>query len=794
MSPDNSTPPSKQATSPPVQAESETILELEAAHKPIGTQESSRPEPPPAQFLFEMEGSIPGVPDQQKHKAEPPKEKVNTAPNPGKLQRTFTDTLRQAGPYYYTPPSPVADVKEEVEIVNDVGSKGVKSKSSEIAPETSVAGMSTEAGVIHASDAEQKESADLSNSAGNTETVPGTDKIPDDRESGPYSYTTTQTKDFSPNPDRIPDDRISRSYSYTPTQTNDFKPKPDKKMLFADVWWFTHIDVPDFRICGYCFEKHIRYTNFSSSFAGRLESKDLKLRCSFGAPRVLEQLWPQAVRTKDLSPVKEYMERRVRIPDCRGVTGVTGKDASGVRWFKMRNNDVPEFLICEACLEEQALGRTFETQFMPYLEQQGQNQTWSCDMALAYLRRGFSQAVKMADWSVFSRAAARRLALPQCEGVKGVKAGSRQWYSPAKPIDGVVICEACYDDFLAFSEFEQEFVERPVQIVGFNNLWSCDLSAIGVKNAVDVIRMNHDFTPMRTVLGTLAVTPPCAAGPISSTTWYSLASNSENFDICPTCYTGLFAILGLSHLCRPTTSAQPSERVCDFSNHSPRFMQYITRWIAAVNSPTALPDLLNYISHFAAQPPCAGSASAQNRQWYLLNGAAADLVACTDCHAAAIATTPLAHLLTPTAARDPLPRVCDMYSANMRMRWQQLCADPSAASLDAFVAYSRHRHRVYAETVPRCRELVALARVRAEQHSLATTMSSHYSFMNGITAPSSRITYGAAPLYTYSYGGYETPYGAQAAAAGAAGVNLLMEQMGDTQKVAMLEARWKEVE
>ncbi|EOD50703.1 hypothetical protein GTA08_BOTSDO10518 [Neofusicoccum parvum] len=223
-------------------------------------------------------------------------------------------------------------------------------------------------------------------------------------------------------------------------------------------------------------------------------------------------------------------------------------------------------------------------------------------------------------------------------------------------------------------------------------------------------------------------------------------------------------------------------------------MQYITRWIAAVNSPTALPDLLNYISHFAAQPPCAGTAAAQNRQWYLLNGAAADLVACTDCYAAAIATTPLAHLLTRTAASDPLPRVCDMYSSNMRTRWQQLCADPSAASLDAFVAHSRHRHRVYAETVPRCRELVALARVRAEQHSLANTMSSHYSFMNGITAPSSRITYGAAPLYTYSYGGYETPYGAQAAAAGAAGVNLLMEQMGDTQKVAMLEARWKEVE
>ncbi|KAH7026939.1 hypothetical protein B0J12DRAFT_584641 [Macrophomina phaseolina] len=573
---------------------------------------------------------------------------------------------------------------------------------------------------------------------------------------------------------------------------------------YADVFYFHHKDVADFWLCGFCFETRIRHTEFASSFEGGIKPKDNKLKCSFGAPRMLENLWPHALQTKDLKPVKEYMEKRVRIKDCYGATGVLGQNAQGVRWFGMRNNDVPGFLACEACYEEMLVGTTFQDNFAFYPHAQGPEDKWSCDLALEYIRHGLVRALKTSDWNAFVSMASRRTFIPACAGTQGVAAHSRKWYKPANPIEGVVTCEACHLDYFGFTQFDQHFIDCPVQDDSASNPWSCDLAPIPVKNAIEAAKKNSDFAPIHATLTSLATIPICANGAVSSNTWYNLTDGTPNFDVCPTCYTGLFACVGLSHLFRPSTTSQTTTRICDLSQHSPRFKEYITNYLSLVNTPGGLPTFLAHIARYAPIPKCARRDPVRNQRWHLLNGLAADLVVCDECHASFTSVTPLADLLVawpPSSSSpnnnnnnntttDPVPRVCDMYSATMRARWTGLCAtynpsNPSTtASLDAFVAFSRHRHRVYEETMPHCRELLQAARLRGEQQRLANTMATHYHSMGLMTGGTG---YGL-------HGGYGGLYAGQAAAAGAQGVGLMMETGADMGRVAVLEKRWEEVE
>lgn len=716
-----------------------------------------------------MEGSTPGMPEQKHLSEERKKVEPTRGPVPEKLQRTFTDTLRQAGPYFYTPPVQAA-VQEETS--SEKEPSGVNAEPTETSPNaTPDLGVRPESEARPPPHANASRRQDSTSHGGEETPLAG---------AAPRCYYLK-----IPNPPaNIPTEQPGGYFV-------PYKCEYPEVNTYADVFWFNHIDVPDFCTCGFCFETRIRQTAFASSFTGRMESKNLKLRCSFGAPRMADALWPQALQTGDLERVKGYMERRVQITNCHGVGGVLGKDASGVRWFAMRGNEIPGFISCEACLEEKVIGTSFQDRFVPYSQPQGPDQKWACDLAIEYLRHGLSHALEASDWNAFVSMASHRVSIPACEGTKGVLAGSRKWYKPANNIPGVVICETCYVDQFGFTPFERNFVENPVQKEMASNQWSCDIAPISVKNAIEAAKMNNDFTPIQTTLSSLASNPICSAGAIASKTWYNLANNATNFDACETCYTGLFACLGLSHLFRAATTPQATTRICDLSLHSPRFKEYAFLYLAVINTPTGESAFLSHVSRFANIPSCSRRDPARNRRWRLLNGLAADLVVCEECHADFTEPTSLAHLLTPwppsPTDSDPIPRVCDMYSPNMRARWSQLCAatahDPSSsAPLDAFVAFSQHRHRVYEETMPQCRELLQVAKMRSQQHEVAGAMSSHYHSM---------------ALMTGGYGwggGHGGLYGGQAAAAGAQGVQLMMEMQADVRKVAVLEGRWEAVE
>lgn len=844
-----------------------TPVQQQQYSTPVQQQQQHQPPPvevpPPPAFVFEMEGSTPSVfdaqqpPQPQKPKEEVPvpvqakREEEDEQRPPEKLQRTFTDTLRQAGPYFYNPqpqsqqsrppPPSVEEVEDEEALLSGKGAG-----SDGAAADTETARPSWEGRKVEERPA--RKASPPVEPAAEPQRIPSPRVEPvvkPPRKASPpvepvfrppRTASPPVAKPWKPTVNRPKPLEGAKPYGYClkipnpptniPTeQTADYsvpyKCNYPEVIGYADLFWFSHMDVPDFRICGHCFEKHIRHSEFAHSFTGSIVSKELKPRCSFGAPRMLEQLWPQALRTRDLGQVKAYMESRTQLPHCHGIKGVAGKDAPHVRWYTMRNNEVPGLLVCEACLEEQVVGTAFAAMFAPYQEPQGQDQTWACDLAVSYLRRAFDRALTLSNWSFFVTPAANRLSLPPCEGVvKGVKAGSRPWYAPTRPIDGTVVCEACYLDHLALTQFDTSFTARPVAPADAENLWSCDFASLAVKSAYDIALMTKSFTPLHQTLTSLSTTGPCAAGPLASRTWYKLSSSpSSDFDVCPTCYTGLFAAFPgasnpLAALLSPHTTAQPTNRVCDFAPaHAPRFMPYAHAYLAAVNAPGQTAAYVATITRLSAVPPCARRDRVRNGRWYLLNGAAAaDLVVCHDCYPAAVEGTALASLLVPwppgsdgdASKTDPVPRVCDMYSEAMRARWGALCRDVVAAAeggdargaegaVEAFVEFARYRHRVYEQTVPVCQELLRQARARGERQRMANQMSSLYHQMDMTSRLSASTMWG--------YGGYGvvggyggSMYAGQAAAAGAQATGLMIEGMGDVARVEELEGRWREVE
>ncbi|KAB2568837.1 Lysine-rich arabinogalactan protein 19 [Lasiodiplodia theobromae] len=874
-------PGQQQQYSTPVQQQYGTPVQQQQQYS-TPVQQQQQPPPPvevprPPAFVFEMEGSTPGVfnaqqpPQTQKPKEEVPvsvqakREEEEHPPPAEKLQRTFTDTLRQAGPYFYNPkpqqqqrppPPSVEEVEDEEPLLaaRETGSGGAAAVETETA-RPSWEGRKVEERPPRKTSPPVEPAVRLQRAASPPAAKPQRAPSPrvesvvkPPRQASPPIEPVFRppkaasppiapvVKPWKPAVDRPKPLEGAKPYGYylkipnPPTnipsdQTADYsvpyKCNYPEVIGYADLFWFSHIDVPDFRICGHCFEKHIRHTEFTHSFTGSIVSKELKPRCSFGAPRILEQLWPQALRTRDLGQVKDYMESRTKLPHCHGIKGVAGRDATHVRWFTMRNNEVPGLLVCEACLEEQVIGTAFAPMFAPYAEPQGQDQTWACDLAVSYLRRAFDRALTLSNWSFFVTPAANRLSQPPCEGVvKGVKAGSRAWYAPTRTIEGIVVCEACYLDHLALTRFDHDFTARPVAPADAENLWSCDLASLAVKSALDIALMTSSFTPLHQTLTSLSNTGPCAAGPLASRTWYRLTSSpSSDFDICPTCYTGLFAAFPpasnpLAPVLAPTTTAQPTSRVCDFApGHASRFMPYAHAYLAAVNAPNQVATYITTITRLSSVPPCARRDRVRNGRWWLLGGAgAADLVACHDCHASAIAGTALAGLLTAwppgsdadAGTTDPVPRVCDMYSEQMRARWGALCRDVVASAesgdargaegaVEAFVEFARYRHRVYEQTVPVCVELLKQARARGERQRMANEMSSLYHQMDMTSRLSASTMWGYGSYGVIGgYGG--SVYAGQAAAAGAQGVGLMIEGMGDVAKVEELEGRWREVE
>lgn len=587
---------------------------------------------------------------------------------------------------------------------------------------------------------------------------------------------------------------------------------PSGENLLHDAFWFRHIDVPGFSICSRCFEFCIRGSIFELDFAGKLEPGQTDAaRCMFGVPRVADQLWPEATMTRDLQSVKTYMEARARMPNCRGTAGVSRTALVGLKWYQTKHDAIPGLVACEACYNAFIVGSSFERRFDLHDYQPTQDRTWACDIAIPHLIRAFAEYSEVNDWSKFVVAANNRLSKPACAGYNAVRSTSREWYGIIFGDISVVICETCFLDSMALTAFDKQYKPKLLPKENKETQLICDLAIPALKVAYGAALGYEKHDIFWNTCKVQIKTPMCRGAGMAGVQWYTLKGGCDNFDVCPTCYSGFVCAFGMQIYFQPQKKWSPgTTKMCDFCAEAPHFAKTIMRYHIALETP----DQEQFITHtrrMASISLCTGVKQQVARFWRI--GLRGDpMSVCPACFEDVLRDKPLSHYFN--LESSPGKHLCELYSANMRRRWRavqeasavQNVRDanndflPDETALANFIAYREHRTQVFIETVPVMEQLLAAAQMRLFQQQRLNQNSSFYSNLDRMSSAASGIHYGPLPAYTTTYGnasvgyGFATPWGVEGAEYGRQAAAVAGQGGGDFARVAYLEARWKEVE
>ncbi|KPM43292.1 hypothetical protein AK830_g3298 [Neonectria ditissima] len=202
-----------------------------------------------------------------------------------------------------------------------------------------------------------------------------------------------------------------------------------------DLDWFYHPNVPSYLICGRCYIDHIYDTSFGDVFAKTFYNDKKPRRCLFGARRMKDKLWPEAVSSRNIGPAVEFMEKRANMNDCPQAAMKENET-----WYT--TTEIPGMTMCKACFEDDLMATPFGNHFQQRTAAQA-----FCDSTTWYVRRIFENCAKTNDWAAFAEGVKMRIQLPACPKQAAIKANDRAWFKSSRGPEGLQVCVACYYDY-----------------------------------------------------------------------------------------------------------------------------------------------------------------------------------------------------------------------------------------------------------------------------------------------------------------------------------------------------------
>ncbi|KAL4882190.1 hypothetical protein BJY04DRAFT_217511 [Aspergillus karnatakaensis] len=552
--------------------------------------------------------------------------------------------------------------------------------------------------------------------------------------------------------------------------------------------WYIHPQVPDFTICAYCYEKHIRSSNFEGFFNCWNSPPGSKPDCFFSSPRVEEVLWPRALQSSSLTEILNFFSHRLNLSvrSCPGEgKGVAATEA--VKWYQLSSqhrDKFPMFAACEACYEDVLLASPLRDAFAQCTEPQASDTLWACDVAVPYIEK---LALKT-DLDTFISGASHHLNLPACEKQgKLVPLRSRKWYHPRSAPD-LTICEHCYNDFAFHTPFKDAF--QPFNPLTLSQR-RCILGYFQSRAVWAEALLQKSLPIWTSSMTAFTQTPACTLEIPVGTLTYQI-TGVANFDICQSCYVGLIQPYGLSHFFHrlPPSNTTAEPRACDLNPAHPRFASYAYKLDEALITAT-FSVFANYVSRTSTLTPCPGINLVKGRQWYGLP----ECRICPSCYEDVIRNTSLSHHFpdrpeTLSTSRLGEPGVnCDMFSARMRGKYRSACENNDFST---FLQFASYRATIYAQTVPEMRRLVQQAKLDLNMQRMHNTTSSFYNSMDGASAwqYNHNVRYTGAGVG----GSFATPWGVTGAQEGNAAWGYMQGIQGMSARVRQLEGLWKTVE
>ncbi|KAI0873686.1 hypothetical protein GGS24DRAFT_490590 [Hypoxylon argillaceum] len=551
--------------------------------------------------------------------------------------------------------------------------------------------------------------------------------------------------------------------------------------------WYTHHRAPKFPICPYCYETHIRGSRFAAEFRGSFCDDGEARACGFSGSRMKESLWNLALSSGSLDCVIEYMTLRPPIPDCVGVGGAKGD--AGIKWYRAKNHAIPAMVVCQACYEDHILShpRFGEEHFEPNTIEHAADQIWACDIALPYIYREYMVRAATNDWPAFVEGVTARLSMPPCPGTKTVYPSTRKWFTPTNGPQGLLICATCYCDYILLTGQDGTWRDAGDNLVAiFGASVACDFGAqFNLRMLAARTLETRDHALFWKGVEAVAREPTCGAR-MQGAAWYTLRSDPAGFEICGACYASLVESTGVAHhfmrKAAPAAGTPDSGGItCSFNPAVARFGAYMKNFQELVSTQDPGP-LEAFVRVYAFMPTCRRDTHLENARWFGWN----ECTICPECYHEFVRGTALAEAMAPESVLVERGLMCEMYSP--RMRQLILAQDPPDPK--PLLEYSVQRRAVWAETMPRSRQILSNIRLKIAQQNMAMNNSLFYKFSGNLwqnTLP----TYTSSAMGSGHYNHMQikgAEYGRQASAIGS-------EISGSPAFVAdELERRWRAVE
>lgn len=430
----------------------------------------------------------------------------------------------------------------------------------------------------------------------------------------------------------------------------------DIPMTFPTDWYW-HPSAPDYLICSSCFVKHIHSTQKFQSVFQSARFTDGKPRvCRFSKPRMKDHVFPQALATGSLDAAVEFMQRRSSIPDCRGVEGV-GRNSTAeteIKWYTAKAKAIRGFLACQACYEDLVLtNRVFAHQFEIAAEPDQRPPAGcirACHMAIPFLENEYEARGKRHnnDWHGF--AAAARMCLndrQRCPRGQQVVTRGREWFVPKAGFPGLVMCSACYSDYVVHSGEEHKWqVAAALSQLTDHKARCARGSKIAIRFLFAQAHVKKDFALFWNAISKASLEETCDEQGIADGVWYTLPSNPSEFRVCASCYAMILEPLSISQFWVRKREegrgggGEQGKLLCCLNDAHPRLRGFIPRLLEMYYTLNPSP-LEEYASIFAAIPLCSHDDPVKNRRWYGWS----NCTICQECYLEFARHSPLAGMM-----------------------------------------------------------------------------------------------------------------------------------------------------
>lgn len=581
---------------------------------------------------------------------------------------------------------------------------------------------------------------------------------------------------------------------------------PDGRQIDYDLYWYHLTDMPKGEpihlICSRCFVDHIQGTELAGEFAIIHWPGSVATTCSFCLPVIKDSLWPAALETGNADLLRAHLSRRAKVKPCAGMQG--SRREQSATWYGMlnRENETQEFMMCEACFLDYAVGGNFEAKFLTYPDD-WESDIWFCDLRFPYTRQALREYGTADDWDSFLVAASWRHALKNCSGDM-VGASSTQWYYPRhSELRNMQICLNCYLDNWGLTLFDDEFQQEhrgplpgssdyPLFLVEW---WKCDFGLnVPLITAAEESKAQGDFAIFAEAASAIVASPPCTQEGITYGEGWTLVGGCEAFVICHACYVGIFwPVPGLQNQFERTTWRAADAKLCSLHKTAPRWKQYLGH-LDQARDYDDWSIFSSFVREYAPVAVCPRNDAYTGRSWWGYPEARC----CGECWIDWVSKTPLADLVPLQGEESEEAQLCQMWSPRMRTLWLAVCATAEAGSeeLDAAVTEFReiaqNREAVYCETMPPLRRLKAV-KYAADRNVAAQAMASvAYGGMQSLAVVSS-MTDGHRHGNS-SVGWHDTESGAMAAQARNNMVASMQGAPSRDAQILRLQALWNEVE